>query len=152
MPKSVIITKTPTVQATPDYAAGDVLGGLMTLENVVEFIGDTGVLEYAAAHVAIDASSVPVGILLFSANPSSSTITENDAFALHANDRDKLIGAIDLDQVVDLGTPVVLHSSNLGIPFKPRLGTDLYAVAVAGGALNLGSTSDITFVFGIRRD
>lgn len=150
--QSITISKTPTVQATPDYSGGDVIGGLMTLADAAAFDGDGGVIEHAAAYVAIDASLLPLAVLVFNANPSASTITENSAFVLHADDRAKLVGVLDLDQVADLGTPVILYTANAHIPFSIPDGKDLYAVAIASGTMNLGAATDLTFVFGIRRD
>lgn len=150
--QSVTISKTPAVQATPDYSIGDVIGGVMTLSGAVAFPGDGGVIEHAAAYVAIDASLLPLAVLVFNANPTASTTTENGTFALHANDAAKLVGVLDLDQVADLGTPVILYTASAHVPFTVPAGKDLYAVAIASGTMNLGSTSDLTFVFGIRRD
>jgi len=71
---------------------------------------------------------------------------------LHADDLAKLVGVLDLSTRVDHGTPVTLFASNPDLPFLCGGGKDLYAVAVAGGTINLGATNDLTFVFGLRRD
>lgn len=152
--KSVLIRKTPTVQATPDYSDGDVIGGKMTLSNVVEFVGDTGAIRSAMVYSAVDiGASIPIRVFLFNADPVNSTITENSAFVLHVDDLLKLVGVVDLSTRADLGTPVTLSAAGtLELPFDCGPGKDLYAVAVAGGTINLGATTDLTFVFGIRRD
>lgn len=155
MTKSVLIQNTPTVQATPDYSDGDVIGGKMTLSNVVDFIGDIASIKSALVYSAVDiGASIPIRVFLFNADPTNSTITENSAFVLHANDLAKLVGVLDLSTRVDLGTPVMLVSNpaNPDMPVNCGVGKDLYAVAVAGGTINLGATNDLTFLFGIRRD
>ncbi len=149
--KLLTITKQPAVEATPDYSDGDVIGGLMTLADAVSQIGDGGKVVSAAVHSDADLSTVPIRVLLFSANPSASTITENASFVLHANDKAKLCGVIDLSTRASIGTPDVLFAANANVPFRCA-GRDLYAVAIAGGAINLGAVTDLTFVFGIERE
>jgi hypothetical protein len=63
-----------------------------------------------------------------------------------------LIGILDLSQRLDLGTPVVLFASNPNVPFNCPAGSSLYAVAIAGGVVNLAAVTDLTFMFGIQRD
>lgn len=148
------ISVTPTVEATPDYSAGDVIGGKMTLSNAARDGGDSGAVAWAHVYSLADiGDSIPIRVLLFNADPSSSTFTENGALAVHADDLAKIVGVLDLDQKLDLGTPVMLHTAaGARVPFVLPSGSTLYAVAVAGGTINLASAADLTFVFAIEQD
>lgn len=145
------ITKTPTVEATPDYSDGDVMGGKLTLSGVVQFAGDGGAIVAATVYSKVDiGASIPVRGIVFNADPTASTFTENSAPTIHADDLAKIIGILDMSQRLDLGTPVALFAANPRIPF--RCDGSLFIVPIAGGIINLGSTSDLTFVFGIERE
>jgi hypothetical protein len=76
---SVVISKTPVVQSTPDYSDGDVIGGKMTLAAVA-FAGNSGAILSAAVYSAADiAAAIPIRVMLFNADPAASTFTENSA-------------------------------------------------------------------------
>ncbi len=150
-----IITNTPTVEATPDYSDGDVIGGKQTLTAIAREDGGAGAIVWGHVYSLVDiGASIPIRVLLFNANPSASTFTENSALSVHANDLAKIIGILDLSQRLDLGTPVVLYAAQpVNIPFEcAAAADDLYAVAVAGGTINLGTAADLTFVFGAEND
>ncbi len=150
---SKTISLTPTVEATPDYADGDVIGGKMTLTGAARAGGDGGAVVAAAVYSKVDiAASIPIRVILFNADPSASTFTENSAPSIHADDLSKIIGVLDLSQRLDLGTPVTLFASNPNVPFSLPIAPHLYAVAIAGGIINLGGAADLTFVFGLRQD
>lgn len=151
MAQSVLYRKIPTVEATPDYSVGDTMGGIMTLSDVVAALGDGGTIECVAVHSAVDLASLSVSVLFFDGSPASSTTTENATFALHADDKTKLIGATELTLVSDLGTPVV-RASTPRLPFTCQNSKNIYAVAIAGGTINLGAATDLLFVFALRRD
>jgi hypothetical protein len=143
----------PAVDATPDYADGDVIGGKMTLDDASRLTGGSGAIRAAAVYCKSDiAANIPIRVIVFNADPSASTFTENAAPTIHADDLSKIVGVLDLSQRLDLGTPVVLFAATPHVPFKLAAGDSLYAVAVIGGAANLGSTSDLAFVFGIDQD
>lgn len=151
MAQSVIKRTVPTVEATPDYSAGDTMGGIQNLSDVVAALGDGGVIEAVSMHAAVDLSSLSVSILFFDGSPTASTTTENATFVLHADDKAKLIGATELALVSDLGTPVV-RASTPRLPFVCNNSKNLYAVAIAGGTINLGAATDLSFVYALRRD
>jgi hypothetical protein len=153
--KSIVVT--PTVSASPDYGIGDVLGGKMTLDGMARVADKTGVLPWCMMTCDVDIpDGVTVDVLIFSADPTNSTFTDNSAVAVNVADLHFLCGIIQLDTRIDLGTPAALIPSAAGtIPFKAASGTDdLFAVAVVRDAatLNLAGTSDINFIFGALQD
>lgn len=151
MAYNVVSSVTPAVEATPDYSTGDVMGGKMTIANAARLSGGSGKLESIVMASKVD-MTVDIDVVIFDSDPSATTFTENSAVALDAADAAKVIGVVTISTRHDLGTPVIASVRGLGIPFDCAAGTSLYAVCVARGTINLGSTSDLTFRFGITQD
>lgn len=141
-----IITETPTVTATPDYSDGDSIGGVLSVRTptptAAQYLSSITISSKAAISVGIDA-------LIFNANPSASTFTDNSTASVHANDAAKLIGSVSFadDGWIAGGTPVVQSVPNANVPVLPA-STIVYVALVARGTINLGSTSDLTVHFG----
>jgi hypothetical protein len=149
-----IISVTPTVEATPDYSDEDVMGGLMSIANAARVVAGSGIVNFISISSKV-AVAQPVRIHFFKSNPSATTFTENSTLSLNAADYNKLLGHVDILAAdwVDLGTPDLATKCNINIPFElPAAVTTLYAVCTAQGTINLGSTSDLTFNFGILQD
>lgn len=137
---------TPTVEATPDYSTGDVMGGIIDL-NVTDGIGAPLAPGYIVS-VAIKSKAditVPVDVIFFSASPAASTTTENGGLSVHADDVAKMVGAVQVAQWFDVGTPV-FGFAECRIPVKPA---GMYAIMVPRGTINLASTSDIVLEIGV---
>lgn len=77
------VAVTPVVSATPDYSDGDNIGGLMTVAAIVAADGAGGMLSHVLA-VSKAAISVAIDLLIFNANPTGSTFTDNEAAVEHA--------------------------------------------------------------------
>lgn len=149
-----IISVTPTVEATPDYADEDVLGGKQSITDAARLAAGSGVVNFLSVSSKVDIT-VGIRVTFFKSDPSSTTFTENSTLALDAADYDKVLGHVDIAAAdwADLGTPNIATKTNINIPFNlPASVTTLYAVATAQGAINLGSTSDLTFNYGILQD
>jgi hypothetical protein len=149
-----VVSVTPTVSASPDYSDQDVIGGAMEVANAVRVTGGKAILDFLSLSSKVDIGC-SVHVILFKANPSNSTFTDNAALSVNSADYDKLLDVVKLPvgEIVDLGTPNVVSARNLGIVVDlTDPATSLYAVAYANaGTINLASTSDFTFNFGFRQ-
>lgn len=144
---SHLISVTPTISASPDYESGDAIGGLMSV--MTPYPSRPWYLNYVSIASKVDLS-VAVSLIIFNGNPSASTFTDNGALSIHANDYDKIqdVVAFAAGDWIDLGTPEVQTIRNLNIPILPTAGI-FYAALLSGGAINAGSTSDLTVRFGL---
>lgn len=149
---SSIFKIAPTISATPDYSAGDVMGGKITLADICRAAGKAVVVNDIEL---IDADNQkPTGALyFFDADPSASTLTDNSAFVLHANDIAKVIRR----QPIVSGDWVTVDSKGVCHPdFKPFVmvgaTATLYAVFVVDGTFNMATTTAITGTLGLFRD
>lgn len=121
---------TPTITAGA-YDAGDNVGGRLTFADVVRV--DPGSGEIIGA-VLIDkaAQGAAVELILFDANPSGGTITNNAAPVIAAADAGKIIGSIPFVDYVEAGGQR-FSQARVSIPFSPASGQDLYGVLILRG-------------------
>jgi len=145
------VAVTPTVSATPDYSTGDSIGGLMTVPGIVGADGVGALLAYitGVSKVSIGAD---IDLIVFNANPSASTFTDNDAVVIDPADLGKIVGKVTLPSAgwVALSGTQVLQAVTTTVPINGQAAASIYVAAVARGVINLGSTSDLIFRFSAR--
>lgn len=135
---------TPTVSATPDYSANDAVGGVMTFAAILRGDARSGYVVSARITAKTAAASMAqIDVLIFNADPSASTVTDNSAFVLADADRAKLKGAIKVTSFDVVGASASIGYAEGRVPATGAVADDLYAVMVARGAINLGATDDL---------
>lgn len=143
-----VISVVPAVSATPDYSAGDAVGGKQTLAGAARESGGKVVLQ---SLVIIDKANQKkaLTVLFFDSDPSVATITDNAAFAF-STDISKCVGKLDIvaGDYTTIDSIGVASLRSIGLELKTSGSASLYAVIVAGEAINLASTSDLTFRYG----
>lgn len=140
------ITLTPVVSNGVAYAAGDVVGTLLTVYSVNNFF--TKLIGISIS----DASkqSVPMHVVLFDSNPSGSTFTDNAAMAPVTADIPKIIKHIPVTSYSSFSANSVGSADCEVITRQGRsssYGGELYAVLVAQAAGTYTSTSALTVRF-----
>lgn len=135
---------TPVVTASPDYAAGDSVGGVQTVASVLRVAGQTAYLTYTQLISKVQIS-VTLDAFIFNANPSASTTTDNGGFVLATADYAKLQGLVEITSAMwrNVGGSVYMAGLENRVPIYGAAGTDVYVVLVTRGAINLASTSDL---------
>ena len=147
-----IVTLTPTVtaSATPDYSAGDNLGGLLTLSDATPPDRRWG--EIVGVSITSDvAFTGPFDVVFFNANPSGSTFTDNAAQDVVLADQGKIIGVAHCSDVTALSGCSIHQALNIVIPFRLAEGASLYAAIVIRGTLNLTATDEVVMRVRIRQ-
>ena len=128
-PNIVAVQSTPTVTAGA-YSSGYSLGGLLTLANVVAANGNQALMQ--SATVAFKSGAVPaMDVIFFNANPTSSTITDNQAIAINSADLGKIVGIAHVTDctLTAASTESVCQAQNLVMPAVLST-TSLYAAIV----------------------
>ena len=153
LPASTIISPTVTVD-TAAYTAQDNIGGLLTLTDAMLSEGGTGLLQ---SLLVADASGQKpaLEILIFNANPSSSTITDQAAISIHADDVGKIIRRISVSQgdYVNVGSKYYADLSPGSRLLQAASGSkNLYAAIVCTGTPDFVASTDLKVKFGILRD
>lgn len=135
----------PTVTAGA-YSAGDIVGGLLTF-NVGD--GANSVVMITNVEVAVKAAvTSTLKLVLFSADPTATTKTDNAAYSLAAADVFKVASVIDFANsgalATDHGTPNSYSVTGLNIVCATDRGTSvIYGLLIDGTGWTLTSTSDI---------
>lgn len=145
----VAVIVTPTVSTTPAYTAGDAIGGKITIANAVRVSGGVSILQ--SIHILDRANQKPAGtILIFNADPSAATITDNSAFVFSTDDL-KVVASIPVAafDYVTINSKAVATLRNIGAEVKVASGTTLYAAFVAANTPTFVATSDLQLIFGL---
>jgi hypothetical protein len=146
------IQATPTVQAAA-YAAGQCVGGLITLANAGRVTSGSGLVQAMTASF-VSGVLPSLDIILFNANPTGSTLTDKTTAAVATADLAKVIGIIHLTDATLLGatTPSFCQGEQQAMPFKLPSGTSLYASVVTRTAITLTSTTDMVVSANLLQD
>lgn len=138
--ENFILENTPTVEATPDYASGDVVGGKQVFTSPL-LVGNPGAKLKRIMFADKAAQGFTLTALLFNADLAS-TITENAALTMAAADAAKLIGIVAMSTQTTVGGQKFVESAALDIPISVSSG--LYVVLLSGGAFNFAAADDAT--------
>ncbi len=134
------------------YAAGDCVGGKLTLTGAMRVSGGTGILQNITV---IDASNIKpaLEIILFNSNPSAATLTDNAAIVF-STDVSKIITRISVATAdyTTVGNVAIADVRNIGEIVKASGSADLFAALVATGAPDFVTTTDLQVKFGFMRD
>jgi len=148
---TVVITPTITVD-TAAYAAGDSIGGKITLTDAMRVSGGTGVL---SGITLIDrANQKPaLEIFLFDSNPAAATITDQAAFVFSTDDL-KVIAKIVVAAAdwTTINSKATAELANLNRVVKASGSANLYAAIVAGGAPDFVASTDLQLMFKFFQD
>ena len=146
---NVSLTATPTVTAGA-YTADMVVGGKIPFAGAARVAGGSGYIQQAFVAKAGNQPAL-MDLLVFHTDPTA-TFTDHAALPDLSADLGKLAGVIHCEDVIDLGTPKLVQSSN-GLPFKLPSGVStLYVVLVIRGSETYASTSAVTVGLGIAQD
>lgn len=149
---TTVIKPTAMVSTTPAYTSGDDAGGKLTISNAVRISGGTGVFQ--ALQLFFKSGTAPTGVfLLFDADPSAATITDNTAFAW-STDQAKCIGMIPVisTDLITVGSQIIAKPSFTPFPIKAASGTTLYAAYVLTSTPTFTATTDMLVEVGILQD
>ena len=136
------IEQAVTVETTPDYSSGDLVGGLLTISSDPY----SGGLIQAVVITDLAKQNIAKDVVFFDTNPANTTFTENAALDIDDADLVDVIGVVPVLDWFSFNDNSVGQALNLAIPF---VNTPLYAAIVERGTANYASTSDLTIRIGI---
>lgn len=151
--KVVAKTSTPTITASSAYTLGDCIGGLISITTLARVAAGSGkVLSAILADKA--AQNVAIQLLLFDANPTSSTFTDKSAAVLDPSDLSKLVGSVLFSDFISVGTRSFCQVK-ADVDFALPSGTTMYAALVLQGAHGVptyATTSDVIVKLFVEQD
>jgi hypothetical protein len=150
---TTILRPTLTVEATPDYSIGDVIGGgEITLTSLTRTTGGGAVVQSVALWCD-DALSPELDIMFFDADLAGGTYTENGALTLSAADKANWLGNVKIEttdwETIAGDTWATVYP---GLVLKGDGVSDLRMIIVTQTALNLSGTGVRTMTLGLLRD
>lgn len=130
------------VTAAGAYSAGDILGALLTFDAVARDRGEPVVISgvIVSSKVAV---APALTLILFNADPTGTTKTDNAAYSLAAADAAKVVAVIPVTTLYDHGTPNTWQANGLGIVVQPGDTRALYGLLIDGTGVTLSSASDL---------
>lgn len=146
-----IVTPAITVD-TAAYAAGDSIGGKITLTDAMRVSGGTGVL--AGITLVDRANQKPaLEIFLFESDPSAATITDQSAFVFSTDDT-KLVAKVIVtaDDWTTIDSKAVADLANLNRVVAASGSKNLYAAIVATGTPDFAAATDLKARFKFFQD
>jgi hypothetical protein len=147
---SKIVTPTITV-STSVYEAGDCVGGKITLTDAMRVSGGSGVLQSITV-IDVSATKPALELLLFNADPTAATLTDQAAVAL-STDITKVMHRIPI-YTSDYATVASVSIADITVnKVVEAVGSDnLYAAIVATGAHDFVAVTDLKMSFGFLQD
>lgn len=136
------ISQTPTVSSSPAYSAGDAVGGKLTFASATRISAYSGTV-VGVSVVDQNKQNALMDLILFNADPSGTTFTDNSALDIADADMTKIIARIPLVDWCGFNDNSVCCANNLNIPFVLASGSSIYGCLINRGTPTLSSTSDI---------
>ena len=145
-----VITASPTVD-TNAYATGELVGGKLT------FTGSKAGFVVSAQITDLAAQAVDFDVVLFDANPSATTFTDQAAFDIADADIPKVIGVINFPSTsrFAFADNSVHFVGGLGIPFSGSMvsgNPTIYGALISRGTPTFAASTDVKVKLAISQD
>lgn len=129
------------------YTAGDIMGGLLTF-TVARVADEAFIVQSVQVTTKSEQATTNFMLVLFSADPTGTTQTDNAAYSLAVADAFKVEVSLPLNSLgainTDHGTPHTITVGNLARVMKPVSGAQtILGLLIDNQGLTLTSTSDI---------
>jgi hypothetical protein len=149
---SSVIRPTITISTSP-YAAGDVIGGKLTLTNAMRVSSGTGWLN-SISIVDTDNEKAEITFLFFNADFTSPA--DNAAWSWNSADFGKVLGHVVMGGTdapyLTIGGEAVCTRTGIGLALAANGTANIYTVGVLTAAPTYGATTDLRVAFGIIQD
>lgn len=140
-----------TVSTTPAYSAGDAIGTKGTITNACLSRSNRGEVR----GVTIDdlaMQSADIDLVLFSADPTATTFTDNGALDIADADLAKVTAVIPITTHKTFADNSVSQAKNIAYPFQCNSSGTLYYVLVARGTPTYSATTDVSGILEFIND
>lgn len=140
------------------YATGDVIGDLSPITaDVFRMEGTTNVPASGVLQSIIikdlSKQSLAIDVVIFNANPSATTFTDNSALDIADADIDKVIGVVSVlaSDYAAFNDSSVATKTGIGLPVSTASGTKIWFCLVSRGAPTYVA-DELSIAFGILQD
>lgn len=137
------VSATPTVSNGVAYTAGDAIGGLMTFTAACGL----GTVQGEVRGVTIwdlTKQGADIDLIIFSANPSGTTFTDNAALDVADADLSKIAAVVQVTTDSAYADNGISQAKNLSYEFPCTAAGTFYAAMVARGTPTYTGTTELT--------
>lgn len=148
-----VFSATPTID-TNIYASGDLLGTKLSFSGAGQR-GDgvaAGGIVRSVLITDLAAQGADIDVVLFNADPSGTTFTNNAAFDLADADIAKVVGVAQVTTDAAFNDNGVSFAHNLYIPFNVAAGNILYGALVVRATPTYATAADLVVYVGVEMD
>jgi hypothetical protein len=145
------VAVTPTVSTSPAYAAGDAVGGKQTFSSATRISAHSGRVKSVIVTDLAKQNAV-MDFILFNADPSGTTFTDNSALDVADADVSKIFARVPLVDWCGFNDNSVCAVNNLSLDFKLSSGSSIYGCLITRGTPTFAGTSDIVVTLVIEQD
>lgn len=154
--ETVVTTKTVVVEAAPAcdtaaYAAGELIGGKLTLSFATASSVFTGIISNVTI-IDKDKEAADLDVVFFDTDPSSTTFTDQAAFDPADADLLNIICTVSVTTDVAFSDNGISYANNVNCPFITPSSTTIYAAIVSRGTPTYTTSSDLLLRVGILQD
>lgn len=139
-----VVSVTPTV-TNGAYSAGDIVGAL--IEPVLGRAASSYITLQSIIIALKAAVTSNLTVVIFSADPSSTTKTDNAAYSLNAADAFKVRAVVTSFTLTDHGTPNTYQANGLNLVLQTDASQKIQCLILDGTGFTLTSTSDLQITF-----
>ena len=122
------------IAAAGDYAANDILsdstsaGVSWLFSNLARISGGSGIVTRAVVTCSVEAFAPRLRLWLFNTTPTTTSLNDNVAFSLDADDRTKVIGYLDFPAMADAGEVSYAQNVDVRLALKAVGSAHIYGV------------------------
>jgi len=147
----IVAIKTAAVVQAAAYSQNDLVGGKLTFTNAMRTSGGSGILRgFVMGDQAANGSSVTYDLILFDADPTGTTFTENGPLDIADADLNKIIGVLRLNGTGSVGDYIAMVDNAVLVgrveqPLKASGSANLYGALIVRSATvpTYAATSDV---------
>ena len=140
-----------TVSTSPAYTAGDAIGTKGTLTNACLSRSNRGEVRGVTIN-DLASQSADIDLVLFNADPTATTFTDNAALDIADADLSKITAVIPVTTHKTFADNSISQAKNIAYPFQCNSSGTLYYALVARGTPTYAATTDVSGILEFIND
>lgn len=149
--RRTVVTATPSVNKTNAYGMDDLVGGKLSFSNAGRRSVRGG--RVVAVTVVDDANeAAPLDLVLFEADPSNTTYTDQAAADFADADLQNAVGFVQITNYSQFNDNALGVNASTSLPFLLDTGSTLYGALVIRGAATYAAKDDLVVRLHIEQE
>jgi hypothetical protein len=146
------VTVTPTITSASAYASGQWLGGKLSFAGAARATPPGSGMVQSVVITDASKQNASIDLVLFNADPATTTITDKTTADINSADLGKVIGVVHLSDWTSGSTSSIGQAQQQAIPFALPSGTTVYGAMIVRSTPTYGSTSAVGVTLRVLQD